>query len=124
LLGIGNPLLDIIVQGDKQLLEKYGLDENNAIIAEESHLPLYQEIVSNYEPAFVAGGSAQNTLRVCQWLTPNFTCVYMGSVGRDEFGDILKKKATEDGVLVRYQYQDSVPTGMYAVVKETHSTQL
>jgi len=38
---IGNPLLDIQVTNGEQLLEKYGLKANDAILAEEKHLPMY-----------------------------------------------------------------------------------
>ena len=40
LLGMCNPLLDIEAEVDVKLLEKYGLKQNNAILAEEKHLPL------------------------------------------------------------------------------------
>lgn len=39
-VGLGNPLLDIVIQVDKNILIKYGLKENDAILAEEKHLPL------------------------------------------------------------------------------------
>lgn len=38
---IGNPLLDIQVTNGEQLLEKYGLKANDAILAEEKHSPMY-----------------------------------------------------------------------------------
>ena len=38
---IGNPLLDIQVTNGEQLLEKYGLEANGAILAEEKHRPMY-----------------------------------------------------------------------------------
>ena len=38
---IGNPLLDIQVTNGEQLLEKYGLKANDAILAEEKHRPMY-----------------------------------------------------------------------------------
>jgi len=40
LLGYGNPLLDISVQATKDYLEKYGLEANNAILAEDKHKPM------------------------------------------------------------------------------------
>ena len=38
---MGNPLLDLQVRDGEKLLEKYGLKSNDAILAEEKHLPLY-----------------------------------------------------------------------------------
>jgi adenosine kinase len=37
---MGNPLLDIQVTNGEQLLEKYGLNANDAILADEKHLPM------------------------------------------------------------------------------------
>lgn len=40
LLGCGNPLLDIQVNVEKDFLDKYGLKDNDAILADERHAPL------------------------------------------------------------------------------------
>jgi len=37
---MGNPLLDISAKVGRDLLEKYSLEENLAILAEEKHLPM------------------------------------------------------------------------------------
>ena len=67
-LGMGNPLLDISVIAGAELLEKYGLVMNNAIMAEEKHMPLYKDIMG-MEPIQVAGGATQNTIRTLQWMS-------------------------------------------------------
>lgn len=54
------------VTGDQTLLDKYDLKSNNAILAEEKHMPLYEELLKNEKIEFTAGGSAQNSLRVAQ----------------------------------------------------------
>lgn len=41
----------------------------------------------------------------------------MGSVGKDEFSETLEKKATEGGVVVRYQKQNDHPTGQFQDLK-------
>ena len=66
ILGIGNPLLDISAFVDDELLTKYSLKPNNAILAEEKHMPMYDEIVEKYNASFIAGGAVQNTMRVAQ----------------------------------------------------------
>lgn len=48
LVGIGNPLLDISANVGSDLLEKYGLNPNDAIMAEEKHMPLYKELMDKY----------------------------------------------------------------------------
>merc|ERR1712147_417628 len=40
---MGNPLLDISSSVEASFLEKYSLDANNAILAEDAHMPIYQE---------------------------------------------------------------------------------
>ena len=67
-LGMGNPLLDISVNTGTELLEKYGLAMNNAIMAEEKHMPLYKDIMG-MEPIQVAGGATQNSIRTLQWMS-------------------------------------------------------
>jgi adenosine kinase len=38
---MGNPLLDMQVTNGEQLLKKYGLKSNDAILAEEKHMPMW-----------------------------------------------------------------------------------
>jgi adenosine kinase len=66
LLGMGNPLLDLSVTVDPALLTKYNLKPNDAILAEDKHMPLYKELSSDPSVEYIAGGSTQNSLRVAQ----------------------------------------------------------
>lgn len=63
---MGNPLLDISASVDNNFLEKYDLKANDAILAEEKHKSLYDELINLYNANFIAGGSVQNTMRVTQ----------------------------------------------------------
>lgn len=117
LLGMGNPLLDISATVDHEFLKKYDLKPNNAILAEEKHKPLYEELIDLYKADFIAGGSVQNTMRVTQWfLQKPKVATYMGCVGKDKYSKILEDKATTDGLNVKYQYTDREPTGTCAVL--------
>lgn len=104
LLGMGNPLLDISADVPSSLLEKYGLDANSAILADEGgkHAPLYPELVSQYKAEFVAGGATQNAIRGAQWMLPAGSTVYVGSVGKDKYAEELRRAAEADGVTVKY----------------------
>eukprot|EP01039_Chlorochromonas_danica_P008767 gene8767-9669_t len=117
ILGMCNPLLDISAEVPLSLLEKYGVSLNNAILAEEKHLPLYQELIDNYPVQYIAGGATQNSIRVAQWMlqVPGSTS-YFGAVGADKYGETLERCAHEDGVNVLYQKNPSVPTGTCAVL--------
>lgn len=137
LLGMGNPLLDILATVDTSFLEKYNLKPNNAILADESHKALIPDMVKNFQVDYIAGGSVQNTLRIaqvrvfdvssnivskqklcsyflkiCQWILrkPN-VAAFFGCVGRDSNSEILAKKAREAGINAQYQYSDSHSTG-------------
>lgn len=122
LVGIGNPLLDISAKVDEALLQKYGMKPDDAILAEEKHMPLYRELMEKYQAEFIAGGSVQNSLRVAQWILkkPNI-CTYFGCVGNDDYAKILRERAVAEGVNVLYQVTDQAPTGTCAVlVTGTH----
>ena len=62
-VGMGNPLLDISSVVSHDYLEKYNLKANDAILAEASHKPIYNELIASNKAEFVAGGAAQNAMR-------------------------------------------------------------
>jgi adenosine kinase len=109
ILGVGNPLLDISAEVPLELLEKYGLSLNNAILADEKHLALYSELVEKYPVQYIAGGATQNSIRVAQWMSqiPGSTA-YMGAIGSDTFGEVLERCCVEDGVLAHYMKNTDV----------------
>ncbi|XP_068231083.1 uncharacterized protein Adk2 isoform X1 [Palaemon carinicauda] len=117
LFGMGNPLLDIMASTEESFLEKYSLEANNAILAEDKHQSMYQEMSNMKNVEYIAGGATQNSMRVAQWiLREPKRATFMGSVGEDAFSKILQSKAEEAGVVVRYQKQSNHPTGTCAVV--------
>ena len=71
---MGNPLLDIQVVNGEDLLKKYDLKANDAILAEPKHLALYDEMVKEHKVTYVAGGAVQNAargaaVRPSSWMT-------------------------------------------------------
>jgi len=90
---------------------------NNAILAEEKHLPLYKELIENHKVDYIAGGATQNSIRVAQWMiqVPGSTS-YFGAIGNDKYGETMESRALEDGVNVLYQRNPEVPTGTCAVL--------
>merc|ERR1719453_527894 len=104
IFGIENPLLDISAEVDKAVLEKYGLEAGNAILAdEEKHLPLYDELKAMPTVEYIAGGAAQNSIRVAQWMlqTPGATS-YIGCVGDDDSAKKMRDCCAKDGVNAAY----------------------
>lgn len=51
---------------DDAMLEKYGVKANDAILAEEKHMGLYEDLLQNHDAKLIAGGAAQNTARGAQ----------------------------------------------------------
>lgn len=116
LLGMGNPLLDISAVVDEEFLKKYDVKLNNAILAEDNHLPMYDELASKDNVEYIAGGATQNSIKVAQWMLqiPGATS-YIGCIGKDKFGEEMKKNSTAAGVNVKYHEDESAPTGTCAV---------
>lgn len=73
--------------------------------------------MEKFNAEFIAGGSVQNSLRVAEWILGEpKVAVFFGCVGKDEYADILEKKALEQGVDVHYQRTSEQPTGTCAVL--------
>ena len=47
-------------------MQKYGLKDNDAILAEEKHMGIYEELLQKPDVKLIAGGAAQNTARGAQ----------------------------------------------------------
>jgi len=119
LLGVGNPLLDISAEVGQDMLDKYDVKLDAAILAEEKHLPVYDDLVKNYSAGFIAGGATQNSIRIAQWMLKednDAATAFMGCVGNDEYGKTLEQCASADGVLTHYMVDESTPTGTCAVL--------
>lgn len=119
ILGLCNPLLDITAYVEKDILDKYYLKANNVILAGDEHKDLCKELVQKYKVEYTAGGSAQNVMRVVAGIlrrqNVQSRVLFSGCISNDDFGDMMKKKASEDGVITNYAICDSVPTGTCAV---------
>eukprot|EP00894_Picocystis_sp_ML_P002587 jgi/Pico_ML_1/53104/g3713.t2 len=115
LLGMGNPLLDISAQVDQELLDQFELKLNNAILAEEKHLPLYPLMAKKEDVEYMAGGATQNTMRVAQWMLQKPKSVsFIGCIGKDEFGGKMKEATMKDGLNAVYMEDESTATGTCA----------
>lgn len=116
-MGMGNPLLDISAEVGQDLLDKYDVQLDTAILAEDKHQPLFKEIVDKYNPKYIAGGATQNTIRVAQWMLQKAgQAAFMGCVGSDDYAKQLEDCATSDGVLVHYMKDEKTPTGTCAAL--------
>lgn len=118
LFAYGNPLLDVSAEVDEAFLKKYDLKANDAILADDKHKEMFEEMEKNLKVDYVPGGATQNSIRVAQWLlngSPGAT-VFMGCIGKDKYGQTLEERTSAVGVKTIYQYHDTDPTGRSAVL--------
>ncbi|KAK0722342.1 Ribokinase-like protein [Lasiosphaeria miniovina] len=124
LLCLENPLLDIQAVGDQALLDKYGLKANDAILAEETHQGLFEDLLNNYDAKLIAGGAAQNTARGAQYILSPNSVVYLGGVGDDKYAAILHDAVKQAGLRVEYRVDAKEKTGRCGVVITGHNRSL
>lgn len=117
-MGMGNPLLDISANVGQDILDKYDVKLDSAILAEDKHQALYPELVEKFDVQYIAGGATQNSMRVAQWMLKDKKgeVAFMGSVGNDAYGKQLEECASADGVTVHYMKDESTPTGTCAAL--------
>uniref|UniRef100_A0A7S4GL89 Adenosine kinase n=1 Tax=Oxyrrhis marina TaxID=2969 RepID=A0A7S4GL89_OXYMA len=116
LLGMGNPLLDVSANVDDELLKKYDLKPNDAILAEDKHQPLYADLAAKPDVMYIAGGATQNSIRIAQWMSQRAgATAYMGCVGKDDNAQKMREVCEKDGVNVAYMVHETVPTGVCGV---------
>jgi sugar/nucleoside kinase (ribokinase family) len=118
------PPLDIQAVGDKALLEKYDLKDNDAILAEEKHMGLFEDLLNNFDAKLLAGGAAQNSARGAQYMLPANSVVYIGGVGDDKYAAILHDAVRAAGLRVEYRVDAAEPTGRCGVVITGHNRSL
>lgn len=91
--GIGNPLIDVIVNVSDNDLELLGLHKGTMnLISLSKRLELTDFIKNKKEPSFSCGGSCPNTIITLASLGIEATLA--GKVGNDEYGNIYKDRLT------------------------------
>lgn len=103
------------IPSDEALLQKYGLKANDAILAEDKHMPIYADLLSR-KHHLIAGGAAQNTARGAQYILPPSSTLFIGCVGKDDYAAQLRSACSAAGLRVEYRVDDTQPTGRCGVV--------
>ncbi|ODH51631.1 hypothetical protein GX48_02302 [Paracoccidioides brasiliensis] len=109
---------------DAAMLEKYGLKPNDAILAEEKHMGLYEDLIQNHDARLIAGGAAQNTARGAQYILPPNSVLYIGCVGKDKYAEILQEACNKAGLHTEYRVDETQPTGRCGVIITGHDRSL
>ena len=111
--GIGNPLIDIIINAKDNDLNNLGLDKGVMHLVDEKRQKDILSYFSKLKPIYHPGGSAPNTLLACSAL--GIPSLITGKIGNDKFGDVYIKQAQKFGVIPAL-VQGQGPTGSSIVI--------
>lgn len=116
-LGLCNPLLDLSINVDQAFLDKFNLKANAAILADDAQMKEIKDSLDKSKVEYIAGGSAQNTLRVLSWMVNHKNlATFMGCIGNDENARLMQQNANEVGLNTAYQVDSEASTGTCAVL--------
>ena len=108
--GIGNPLIDVIVNVSDNDLKTLGLYKGTMnLINLEKRLELSDFIKAKKEPTFSCGGSCPNTIITLSALGIRSTLA--GKIGNDEYGTIYRERLTSLNVHDNLAVSDTNVTG-------------
>ena len=108
-LGMGNALVDIIMRlPDDQLLVELDLPKASMQLIDAERLEKIQSHLAGLKTELNSGGSAANTSHGLAAL--GIETGFIGSIGKDEYGDFFKKDMEEKGIHTVFNYSNS-PSG-------------
>lgn len=116
IVGIGNPLLDIIVEVEEEILVDLGLKKGEMHLVDGVDGQKILEHLKNHPKMHVSGGSAANTVAGAAKL--GATGQYMGLIGEDEHGHAYEQEMKASGVGTSLLRHAQEPTG-YAITLVT-----
>jgi sugar/nucleoside kinase (ribokinase family) len=109
ILGIGNALVDVVTMiDDPSLLEKFSLPKGSMQLVDRNKSTLIKSGTSGYPKTYAPGGSAANTIHGIALLGAETG--FIGSIGKDETGDIFENDFINVGVKPMLLRRDT-PTG-------------
>lgn len=111
-IGIGNPLLDIIIEVDEDVLHEHGLEKGGMHLIDGIAGKKILESLHAYAKAYVSGGSAANTVAGVALLGGKSS--FVGVVGDDTHGKMYEQDMSGGGVHTNLYRHESEDTG-YAI---------
>ena len=118
IFGLGNPLLDIQAEVDETFLSEFGIEHDAQILASSKTHALLFEAIKKKSVSLVPGGSAQNAIRVAQWVLTKAghrnATTFAGCVGDDSNAAIMREELRKAGVSCFYETTNE-ETGACAV---------
>ena len=105
IIAIGNPIVDISAQIDKEGIKKYRLKWGETVFADSGNVGFFEDLESKSDVTYIPGGSIQNTLRVASWCLNmekknkgKYTLTMLGATGNDSYKDKIIKSLKSSGV--------------------------
>jgi len=87
IVGLGNPLVDVIVEVDEALFTSLKLEKGSERLVSDDELHGLLQKVAGKSPRLVSGGSVANSIVVAAQLGSK--AGFIGSLGNDEFGQFF-----------------------------------
>ena len=130
IIGIGNPIVDITAEINKEFIDKYGLHINEITFVNDNNYKFFGELVEMSKETHTPGGSILNTLRVSSCCLNmksanknKFKISMLGSVGDDNNKKRIIKslgKAGVNPILETIKGQETSRCGIGIVQKEKY----
>lgn len=112
LVAFCNPLIDCTVSVEPSYLTKWGLKNDDAILADEKYQPLVDEVTSNPEVFMSTGGAGLNSLVMAQWMMQDTgSTAIVGACGPDSNKQVLENIVGKAGVKCLFQVIEGKSTG-------------
>ena len=122
LLCIGNPIVDIFIEIDKRLAEKYGILEPAVHIEYEKAQAILSESSIDFKNVIrSSGGGAANVAKIAAML--GMKAAFYGSIGQDELAELFEKEITNAGVSLMLK-KSSKKTGLCFVCSVDGETRI
>ena len=82
IIGLGQPMMDLVKDVSEEVLHANNLEKNNAIRADASHSELFSKVGGDQSTEYIPGGSTTNTMKVASKLLQK-TDKKVGCIGKD-----------------------------------------
>lgn len=116
-LCFGHPLLDMMADVNEEFLQQYRVAPGSVGLATANQISLFTHLLEkNKTLDYVPGGSSMNTARGISWARPTLPVYYVGCLGKDRFGEILKTALEAAGVQQLFDEFEGKPTGTCAAL--------
>lgn len=121
LVVIENPLLDITVQDNEDVVhKKYTLQHGQASLVTEANVGIHDELYARDDKEITPGGAALNSARACNHILrkANFDgdVAFVGCIGNDDSGKTLQKCLKDVQMHGVFAITEETATGRCAVV--------